>query len=55
MNYKVVTYVTGQPKETHLWFKPIKDQIKKNYLCYIFNEKTNLDIKGIEKLSPQLR
>ena len=35
----------------HDYMKIIKDQIKKNYLCNIFNVNVNLDIRGIEELN----
>ena len=35
----------------HDYMKIIKDQIKKNYLCNIFNVNVNLDIRGIEDLN----
>ena len=50
MNCQVVTSEAEKSNETHLWFKLIKNQVKKNYLCNIFNKKVNLDIQGIEEL-----
>lgn len=50
MNSKIDTYNTEQFKKSNLLFKPIKDQVKRNYLYNIFNEKVNLDTQSIEKL-----
>jgi len=50
MNFGAVSSETEQSWTTHLWFKQIKDQINKNYLCNIFNESVKLDIQDIEKV-----
>ena len=49
MNFEAVTRGTGQLVETYFWPKLIKNQIKKNYLCNIFNKKVSLNIQNIEK------
>ena len=51
MNNEGIAIGAGQSKETHSWLMAIKNQVCKNYLCNIFNDKINLEIQDLERLN----